>query len=303
MDHLTFAFYDVPVTDAPEIRLAALFPEGVHGALALVARRGSATGGVVTTRILELPEGGAGGVTLDQPGIAAAGGRITAVLVNADAAEAGYSSNAGDWRWLADGERVSARISSDASGPVISSSSPGPDASGVSTRTPIQIVFSQPVLGVDESTFVLRNPRGRRVPASVTYVNGTRTAILTPASPLHDTTRYRVRVGGSILSAAAVRLPQTDWTFTTVRRPPLATLRVQNGRLRLRSRDRDRLKWVAKLRQSGRTIGRRSGAIRPGRTRTLAVRGGRAGPARVVVVLTDPQGNRKRLRRAVRLLP
>ena len=304
MDHLTFGLWDVAPTNAPLLRLAAVFPEGTSGALALVGRSGAEQGGEVTTRLLELPDGGAGGVTLESPGtFFDAGGRVTAVLVNSDSTHRGYDNGARDWAWSRDGQAVVARLASSAAGPGLSARTPGPGAEGVSTRSRVSIQFSEPVVGVDGNSFVLRNPRGRKVPATVSYSNATRTATLTPTDPLADTTRYLVRVGSSILNGTASPLSQAEWTFTTVRRAPRASLSVRDGLLSLRSRDRDRLTYVATLRQDGRRVGRRSGRIRPGATKPLRIRGGEAGKARAVVVLTDPQGNTSRLRRGLRLLP
>jgi hypothetical protein len=298
MDHLTFALYDVPATTAAPIRLAASFPEGSSAAIALVARSGSVDGGSVTTNVLPLPDGGIGGVTIQQPAqFYNSGGRITAVLVNSDSTHGSWNEASRDWRWLGDDKPVQARITSDTSVPALSARTPGPNASRVSTRGAVTITFSEPVAGVNDKTFVLRKPNGKRVPAAVTYTAATRTATLIPTNGLSDTTRYTARVGGSILNAAANAIVPTEWTFTTVRRLPRASL---NG-FTLRSRDADRLRWTATLRQGGRTVGRRSGTLRPGASRSVRVSGGEAGRARLVVVLVDPQGNRRRISRRVRL--
>jgi hypothetical protein len=297
MDHLSFALYDVPATAGP-LRLAASLPEGMSGAIALVARSGGVESGVVTTELLELPEGGPGGVTIEDPAaVYASGGRITAVLVNSDASHGAWDDRLGDWRWTREEQLVAARITSNTSGPAITTRTPGPDATGVSTRRRISVTFSKPVAGVDEDTFVLRGPNGRRVRGAVTYAGRTRTATFTPAKALSDTTRYTVRVGGSIVDSSAIRVAQSDWAFTTVRRAPRASLRG----FRLRSRDNDRLSFAATLRQGGRVVGRRSGSVRPGTTRRLLIAGGQPGRARLVVTLTDPQGNTKRLARSLQL--
>jgi hypothetical protein len=78
---------------------------------------------------------------------------------------------------------------------------------------------------------------------------------------------------------------------------PQASLR----RFQLRSHDADPLTFEATLRQGGRTVGQRSGRIRPGATRRLRIRGGHEGRARLVVDLVDPSANTKRLRRRLRL--
>lgn len=195
MDHLSFALYDIPAADGP-LRLAATFPAGTSAALALVARSGGIDSGDVTTTMQRLPDGGTGAVTLDDVGsFYASDGRVTAVLVNSDASHAAiWSERLGDWRWLRDGQSVTARLTADT-------------------------------------------------------------------------------------------------------RAPMAALK----RFRLRSNDADPLTFEATLRQGGRTVGRRSGRIRPGATRRLRISGGHEGRARLVVDLLDPSANAKHLTRRLRL--
>jgi hypothetical protein len=118
MDHLTFAFHDVPETGGP-LRLAASFPEGASAAIALVARSGTIDGGEATTELLELPDGGLGAVTIPEPApFYASGGRVTAVLVNTDASHGPFwDEGLGDWEWSRDDQRVTARVSSDTNKP------------------------------------------------------------------------------------------------------------------------------------------------------------------------------------------
>jgi hypothetical protein len=195
MDHLSFVLYDVPAPGPGPLRLAASFPEGTAAAIALVARSGAIDTGEATTELLQLPDGGHGGVTIRNPApFYASGGRITAVLVNTDASQGGWDQRGGDWRWFRDDQPATASVSSDT-------------------------------------------------------------------------------------------------------RRPRASLR----RFRLRSRDDDRLRFTATLRQDGNVVGRRSGSIRSGATRRLRVAGGEPGRARLVVQLTDPAANAKRLARRVRL--
>ena len=305
MDHMAFALYDVPDTAAGQIRLAASFPAGTRAALALVARQGSIDGGQVTMRLAEVPSGGIGSITLDNPhSYIEGGGRITAVLVNADATHGPeYDVQQGDWKWSRDNQAVAASLTS---GPAVTAQSPAPNAKNVGTRKPLRVTFSTDVTGVDAQSFSLRGPRGQAIPAAVTYVPETRTATLTPASELVDTTTYTVRLTGTIVDRSARSLPSTQWSFTTVKRGPRAALKFISKdrsavRFRLRSSDRDRLRWTATLTSGGRTIARRSGAIRPGAARFVAVRARGRSRARLVVVLADPQGNRALLGRALRL--
>ena len=297
MDHLTFALYDVPAASGP-IRLAASFPEGASAAIALVARSGAIDGGEVTTELLQLPNGGAGGVTIADPAaVYDSGGRITAVLVNSDASHGQWDDDRGDWEWTRDEQLVTARATSDTGGPTVSALRPSRGAARVSTRRAITVTFSEPVTGINEDTFVVRRAGGRKVRGSVKHTGSSRTATFTPAQRLSDTTRYTVHLAGSIVDAGANRLAPTDWSFMTVRRGPRASLRG----FRLKSSDADQLSFRAVLRQDGHVIGRRKGRIQPGATRRLRIAGGDPGAAQLVVKLTDPQGNTRRLARSLRL--
>jgi len=118
MDHLSFALYDVPAGSSGPLRFAGSFPEGTEAAIALVARSGSIDSGQVTTQLRHLPDGGTGGVTIDNPApFYASGGRITAVLVNADWSHGGWDEQIGDWHWFRDDQLATARVSSDVRAP------------------------------------------------------------------------------------------------------------------------------------------------------------------------------------------
>jgi hypothetical protein len=309
MDHMTFALYNVPDTSAPRIRLNVSLPAGTRGALALVARQGSATGGQVSTSLAELPNGGTGTVTLDDPhAYIAGGGRITAVVVNADASHGpNFDVQRGDWVWSRDRQSVTAAVTADAGGPIVSAQTPAPGAKRVRTTKQVSVTFSKDVTGVDTQSFSLQGPRGRAVRATVHYDSASRTAVLTPSAELADTTRYTVRLTSAIADASAAGLSPTEWSFTTAKRGPRATFSVLSKsrravRLELRSIDRDRLRWSAKLvSRRGRTVGRRSGTLLPGASRLVSVPARRLARARLVVEFKDPQANRRRVARALRL--
>jgi hypothetical protein len=118
MDHLSFALYDIPATVGP-LRLAASFPRGTSAAIALVARSGATEGGEVTTALRQLPNGGLGAVTIDEPSeFYESRGRITAVVVNSDSSHGLlWRDDLGDWRWKRDGQDVTARVTSDTGAP------------------------------------------------------------------------------------------------------------------------------------------------------------------------------------------
>jgi hypothetical protein len=99
LDHTTFKLVDVTGTAGHTgIELYADAPAGLDAALALVGRTGADPAAGATTTVLQrLPGGGSGGVSLPNPG---GYGRITAVLVNADASQSGFAGQ--DWVWTRD---------------------------------------------------------------------------------------------------------------------------------------------------------------------------------------------------------
>ena len=107
LDHTTFRLIGVaPDSSKSQVRLHADLPSGTKGAIALVGRTGpSPAAGTVATKLQQLPSGGSGDVTLDNPG---AYGRITAVLVNADVSNNGYDYyRTNDWAWTRDAQTFS----------------------------------------------------------------------------------------------------------------------------------------------------------------------------------------------------
>jgi hypothetical protein len=82
------------------MELRATAPVGLDASLAIVGRTGSdPQAGTVTTVVQHIPGGGNGSVSLPNPG---SYGRITAVLANEDASEAGFSGT--DWIWTKDAQ-------------------------------------------------------------------------------------------------------------------------------------------------------------------------------------------------------
>lgn len=109
LPHTTFAFFDVPVPQgAPVIRLTAVLPDGVSGAVALVGRAGpDLVTGPVTRNVALVPSGGPGFVELADPG---AYRRITAVVVNTDVTRSGFDQTTGDWTFSHDATGVAAAM-------------------------------------------------------------------------------------------------------------------------------------------------------------------------------------------------
>ncbi|HTR74307.1 MAG TPA: MXAN_6640 family putative metalloprotease [Solirubrobacterales bacterium] len=109
LNHTTFSLIRVRARGGRAVEVHLEAPEGVAAGLALVGRVGSERHGRTVKSIAYSAAGGGMTATLPDPGRFQ---RITAVLVNADADEDGYSARHLDWRYLANGMpfRVSGRI-------------------------------------------------------------------------------------------------------------------------------------------------------------------------------------------------
>jgi hypothetical protein len=116
--------------------------------------------------------------------------------------------------------------SSDTTPPIVSNVSPANGATAIATATSVTATFSEAmeVATINPNSFELRDPTNTWVAAVVSYNAGTRTATLTPNSPLASGTTYRATVkGGSAgVKDVAGNALSTDftWTFTTSAAPP-----------------------------------------------------------------------------------
>lgn len=100
--------------------------------------------------------------------------------------------------------------------PKVSSRTPAPGATSVSTTTTVQAVFSEPVTGVSTSTFALwDSSTGRAVPATVSYDAAARRATLRPSAPLALSRTYNAELTSRIRDVGGNVLPYTRWNFTT----------------------------------------------------------------------------------------
>ncbi|HXV04948.1 MAG TPA: MXAN_6640 family putative metalloprotease [Solirubrobacterales bacterium] len=106
LNHTTFRLLRVHGGGARAVRIAARAPRGVAAGLALVDRIGSERDGRVVSRLDFAPRGGALAVRLSRPGRFQ---RITAVLVNAETREDGFSARRVDWSYLAERARFVVR--------------------------------------------------------------------------------------------------------------------------------------------------------------------------------------------------
>jgi hypothetical protein len=109
----------------------------------------------------------------------------------------------------------------DSTAPSVVSVSPVAGAVGVPVTSVVSAVFDEDVVGVSGSTFTLRRG-GVLVAASVGYASGSRSATLTPASPLAAGTLYTVDLTAGITDSSPNRNPlaPVTWSFTTAAGQP-----------------------------------------------------------------------------------
>ncbi|WP_051241633.1 N,N-dimethylformamidase beta subunit family domain-containing protein [Azohydromonas australica] len=116
-----------------------------------------------------------------------------------------------------------ARYGADATGPTVTATTPAAGATGVNTAASVTATFGEALdpATVTASTFLLRDPAGTAVPATVRWDAATRTATLRPSVALQPSTRYTARLRGAALDpriedAAGNPLAATmAWSFTT----------------------------------------------------------------------------------------
>ena len=123
LDHTGFALYDIAIPDGSvgRLDLAAAFPSGTAGYVALVGDDGSA----VTREPEVLPSGGGTTVSLSNPSQFS---RITAVLVNTDIQNTGYDFQCEDWNWARNNQTVNFGLSAHPAGDPIAAVPPIPAA-------------------------------------------------------------------------------------------------------------------------------------------------------------------------------
>jgi hypothetical protein len=119
--------------------------------------------------------------------------------------------------------------------PNVTSVSPAAGTLNVGMGTKLSAAFSEPIIGINPNTFILRDSFHNRVPASVSYDDSTFTATLTPASPLGAATTYTATVKGGAggVSDLATNVLTNDfvWTFATESRPFCTLGNTNNGSL------------------------------------------------------------------------
>ncbi len=119
-------------------------------------------------------------------------------------------------------------VGPDVTPPTVTTLAPADGASTVSVNAAVSATFNEAIdpLTVDGTTFELRDSLNAIVPATVTYLAGTRTAKLTPASSLAYSSVYTatIRGGGTDprikdIAGNALASDRT-WSFTTADPPP-----------------------------------------------------------------------------------
>jgi len=214
LDHASYQLFDVTPTHDRRIKLVASLPEGTAGAVALVGRVGSATSGQVQVALTRLPHGGAGTATLTDPSRFS---RITAVVVNADASQDGYSESAVDWKFTRDRQLFHAHVSNRFAPLRLRGSDPRPGATRVSRTARIVLRFSAALRMVSLARIHLVGPHGTSVPVRVTRGRRGRRVTLVPERPLVGGRVYRVKLGRRIVDVDgnALRAKRRAWDFAT----------------------------------------------------------------------------------------
>jgi hypothetical protein len=214
LDHTAYALVNVARTSDARIKLVGSLKHGTAGALALVGRVGSATGGSVDVAMRRLPHGGTASVALADPARYA---RITAVLVNADASANGFLPDQNDWNYTKDGRSVTALVSNDFTPPTIAGRAPRAGRLGVSRSSGVSVRFSESVNGVSSRTLRLIGPGGHKVSARVVYDKHKARARLVPKHRLGQHSLYKVEISGGVMDRGGNRVPASarSWRFTT----------------------------------------------------------------------------------------
>ena len=98
--------------------------------------------------------------------------------------------------------------------PRVSSVSPLPGASGIATNTAITATFNESIQ-MGSLSFVLTDSNGNTVPATVSYVDSTHTAILIPNAALNYPATYTATISGATGQNGVMMPSPVSWSFTT----------------------------------------------------------------------------------------
>ena len=215
LDHTSYLLIDVPATDVERLKLVMEMRAGTSSALALTGREGDPVGGTVTTDVTRLRRGGTGVAVLENP---SRFDRITAVVMNSDIKQRGYSRLLGDWVWRNDARPLIVRASTDFTPPKVRSRSPAGNADGVGRNARVKATFSEELRNLGARTVSLRGPGSSKVKARVSVSKGRRLTI-DPRGRLRAGRVYTVRLSSSIRDLGGNRLPTAArlWRFRTER--------------------------------------------------------------------------------------
>ncbi len=201
IDHTAYALLNVDPMGQDDLTAGATLPRGVAGAVALVGRTGTDTGGSSVVQIKALPKGGPGKVTLSN---ATSFSRVTAVIINSDvdidiAADTdgtrdGYDQNRGDWIWAGDSSPITLAVN-DITAAKLASVKPG--------RSSVQLRFNESVRGISASSVKLTGPGGRNVRVRVSRSRSGKIVSLRPTRTLSSGRRYTVKLAAGITDPGA----------------------------------------------------------------------------------------------------
>src|SRR3954451_4737581 len=115
-------------------------------------------------------------------------------------------------------EQITGGPTSDTTPPSVSGRSPA--AAGVPATTDVRATFSEPVSGVDATSFTLHDGTAR-VTATVSYDPATNSARLAPKAALAPDTTYTATLTGAIVDPTgnALAAAPVSWSFTTAAAP------------------------------------------------------------------------------------
>ncbi len=143
----------------------------------------------------------------------------TAVVVGGPGGVADVAGNplAADVAWTFTTEGL------DTTPPAVTGQNPAPGASDVTLVAAVSAVFDEPIdpASVNSSTFELRDAGGSLVSADVTYLAGTRTAVLTPLAALLPSSSYTATLRGGVAGSSIADIAgnplaaDVTWPFTT----------------------------------------------------------------------------------------
>ena len=120
----------------------------------------------------------------------------------------------------------------DTTPPVVTARAPAVNATAVGTGANVTATFSEPVQGLDASTFSLSSGTAAPVTATVTYNATTRVATLDPSAALPADTRWTATLTGgpaAVRDLAGNPLTTLSWSFTTGPRPIVSARTPASG--------------------------------------------------------------------------